>query len=368
MAVSRKASARPRRKRSWFPPDRLPRQVRFVAQESTGSFVRRLAVENGWSAQEMWAQLGDGERLFEPEHSEGYLNAAALGRLAALTGRSEAELQWALPNLRPHRLLDAAGGPAWTWPWYATHGFLVRSCELCARTRGVSEEVFLALPQPWTVCLRHRRWMDHRREPGAAVIRLAALPEVLAAHRQRLRLERALGAMGKALFADAYAIVSCWWNVPSLAPAMWEERRRRLPGQGRDSLRIAPLVFYPQAVALAQDLARYERRRQRRSLSEDALAEWLRQMHGRVRDWQMPDLAVEPICGWAELHAPGAVPGHASSPGRGRWRRLPDAVPHTGQPGDELLTERTCLPWKLGELLTDRLRPAPGGWTVAGRA
>ncbi|MET8014849.1 hypothetical protein [Streptomyces sp. NPDC005336] len=51
---------------------------------------------------------------------------------------------------------------------------------------------------------------------GVSGYLVGRVPEVVDAHRLRLLLERRLGAGGRAMFADAYAITSCWWNIPAL--------------------------------------------------------------------------------------------------------------------------------------------------------
>ncbi|GAA2997359.1 hypothetical protein GCM10020229_07260 [Kitasatospora albolonga] len=112
------------------PARRLALSVRFIGGESNGSFARRLADANGIPDEEFWLMLGTCARKngvpSDPRYSDGYLNAPALERLAVMAGRSIAELQHALPNLRPRRLLAAGDGPAWDWPWDASGSYLVR--------------------------------------------------------------------------------------------------------------------------------------------------------------------------------------------------------------------------------------------------
>ncbi|QID39803.1 hypothetical protein G3260_006752 [Streptomyces albus] len=211
----------PRKKRthtrtSWAPAQPLPRQIRFIAGESTGSFARRLAAENGLQPEEFWPMVGNGGQIFDPRYSEVYLNAAALSRLARLAGHDAATLQWLLPNLRPHHLMDTGPSPEWRWPWDAASGYLVRACELCARAKGTDENAYLISPTTWQVCTRHQRWLDNRREEHTGSIPLHHLPDIIQAHHRRLTLERRLGESGRALFADAYAIAAYWWNLPVL--------------------------------------------------------------------------------------------------------------------------------------------------------
>lgn len=309
----------------------------------------------------------------DPHCSDGYLNAAALERLAFMAGRPVGVLQRVLPNLRPHRLLAAQDGPVWDWPWDTPGCFLVRMCELCARVKGVGADAYLAAGAPWQVCPRHGRWLDNRG--SAAAINLARLPEVVQAHRQRLTMERRLGAGGRALFADAYAITSCWWNIPAFNSPLWQSRRLLLGEPGRDELRVAPLLFYPEAALLARALAVRERRRQRRTLTEAADTAWLAGVAELLTAHALPRRPVlELVTTWAGQH-PQHAPAPSSTtrtreerPAQGCHRRLPTAAPHTEQSLEATLGERSCLPWRLGDLITTELQPAPRGWYLGGRA
>ncbi|GGZ92453.1 hypothetical protein ACFOOM_23035 [Streptomyces echinoruber] len=351
----------------------------FIGGESTGSYTRRLAHLNGGIPyEEFWLMFGtplrQGGVVGDPLCGGGYLNRSALERLAVMSDRPVPQLQFALPNLREHRLLKADGPPVWDWPWDTAGCFLVRVCELCAQTKGTSLEAYLASDATWQVCARHGRWLDNRREPGATAIPLTALPEVVTAHQLRLQLERRLGAGGRAIFADAYAITSCWWNIPTLNAPVWQARRRALGRAGRDELRVAPLVFYPEAVRLAQALAARERRRLRHTLTPKEDDGWLERVALLLEEWGMPVAeALDLVEVWALRHPllPRPRRAHcaaAQRPAHGRWRRLPLAAPHTDQTVEATLGERSCLPWKLGELISTELTPAPGGWRLSGRA
>lgn len=371
-------TARSRRTKTWRPAKRLGlSKLAFIGGESTGSYTRRLADLNTIPYDEFWHMFGAPLRkdrgVGDPLCSDGYLNRTALERLAVMSNRPVAQLQFALPNLRSHRLLEGDGPPVWDWPWDARGCFLVRVCALCAQSRGTSPEAYLASDATWNVCLRHERWLDNRREAGADAIDLTPLPEVVQAHRLRLQLERRLGAGGRAMFADAYAITSCWWNIPALNPPVWQARRRVLGRAGRDELRVAPLMFYPETVRLAQALAARERRRLRRTLTPDEDRAWMEQVTHLVGSWGMPVAEASSLVGIWTLHHPllpwprRTRPAAAPPPAHGRWRRLPSAAPHTDQTLEARLGERSCLPWKLGEMITTELLPAPGGWSLRGR-
>ncbi|MER7179510.1 hypothetical protein ABT404_08495, partial [Streptomyces hyaluromycini] len=311
MAAARESgsgAARSRRTKTWRPARRLGlSKLAFIGGESTGSYTQRLADLNTIPYDEFWHMLGvplrKGGVVGDPLCSDGYLNRAALERLAVMSNRPVAQLQFALPNLRSHRLVEGDGPPVWDWPWDGRGCFLVRVCALCAQTKGTSPQAYLASDATWNVCARHGRWLDNRREAEARAIDLTALPEVVQAHRLRLQLERRLGAGGRAMFADAYALASCWWNIPALNPPVWQARRRVLGRAGRDELRVAPLLFYPEAVQLAQALAARERRRLRRTLTEEEDDSWLEQAALLVNEWRMPVAEVLDLVRiWAVQH------------------------------------------------------------------
>jgi hypothetical protein len=254
-------------------------------------------------------------------------------------------------------------------------------CEVCARIKGTGWDSYLAADATWRVCAAHGRWLDNRRDPRTAAIALSAVPEVADAHRLRVQLERRLGAGGRAMFADAYAIVSCWWNIPVLNAPVWQARRRALGSAGRDELRVAPLVFYPQAVHLAYCLAARERQCQRGALTGDADRVWLEKVAVLLLEWGIPVEGLAVVEEWKARHPQASlVPGGRAGleetegdvvrPARGRYRRLPLPAPHTGLVlgGESTFADRSCLSWRLGDLITRQLQPAARGWSLGGRA
>ncbi|WP_031034754.1 TniQ family protein, partial [Streptomyces sp. NRRL WC-3725] len=106
------------------------RRLRFIAEESTNSFVHRLAETNGLDPRELLSMLGASDAVVpEPEFSEVHLNVAARGRLAALAGCRTDVLEHVLPTLRAHPVPDPDGAPA-RWdvpnPWEPAGDCLVR--------------------------------------------------------------------------------------------------------------------------------------------------------------------------------------------------------------------------------------------------
>ena len=359
-----KKHSRPRR-----PPIPLARRVRLIAEESTGSFVRRMAALNGMQVNELMGKVGDGPQAMPVESTEVYLDALALERLAQLSGYSVPVLRRALPHLQDHHLLEGGDGPVWEWPRWRTKDpvFLVRACDLCAAAKRRPSDVYLVSVTRWRVCGRHRRWLDNLRESGVTWLPLASVPDVVEAHRQRMLLERRLGGGGRALFADALHIAAFWWNIPSLCPPVWRERGRLLGAHVGSDLRIAPLVAYPEVVRLTGMLAARERRRMRGTWDIETEKAWLNAVGLMLEEWQMPSaLALAAVDIWTHHHSTPPLPEGEQQPARGQWRRLPPPQPHATLPADAHLERLTCLPWRFGD------EPQPPDhtqvWSVAGQA
>jgi len=345
----------------------LPRRLRFIAEESTNSFVHRLAETNGLDPRELLSMLGAGDALVpEPEFSEVHLNVAAHGRLAALAGCRTDVLEHVLPTLRAHPLPDPDGAPP-RWdvpnPWEPVGDCLVRVCDLCALAKRARRDAYAVSAAGWRVCARHRRWTDNLREDGVTCIPLTPVPEVLAAHLERVRLERRLGAGGRIAFADAFHIAVFWWNHTAQVPLAWAVRHQQLGLKKGSDRRVAALVAYPEVVQLAGVLAARERRRLRGSLSRAQDADWLRGVQGLFSSWGLRgSFPMEPVLQWAALHS-GRAGLSGPGPARGRYRRLGASGPHPQVLGAAALEAVTCLPWRLGET-----EEAPAHlWSVSSR-
>ncbi|MET8014850.1 hypothetical protein [Streptomyces sp. NPDC005336] len=133
-------------------------------------------------------------------------------------------------------------------------------------------------------------------------------------------------------------------------------------------------MFSPEAVRLAQALADRERRRLRRTLTQEEDRAWLERVALLLDEWGIPVIEGLDLVGvWASRHPllprpRRAAEAAAERPACGRYRRLPVHAPHTSQMMEATLGDRSCLPWKLGEMITTGLTPAPGGWALGTRA
>lgn len=330
----------------WGPSHRLPLRVRHVADESTGSFVNRLAHRNGLELDAFLDRVGHGRQAVDPRFTEMYVNRAGLQHLAVLTGRQPQELQHALSGLADRHLLPEGDGAArWKWLWEPPEGeaYVVRGCDLCAAQRLVDEPVWLLWPDRWRVCLRHGRWTDSSRSDDPARVRLDGLPSVARAHRERLRLQRRFSEAGAGLFADAFHIAGHWWTrMPSVA--RWVLRAARADLAPRD-LRAAPLVIYPEAVDLAQAMVRHERARPSGSTARSVLlyeVELMAAARGLDERFVMP-----PVLEWLTRHHRPCIPIRPPTlPGRG-FALPPGHTRLAASSGS--LDQRSCLPWQLGE-------------------
>lgn len=302
----------------------LPLQVRFVAGESTGSYVIRLAARNGLAVSQLLDSIGEGRSVPEvdPRYTELYVNRAGRDRLAALVARPAEELTRALPSMGDEHLLpqDAGGGAVWKWPWAPRGGYLVRGCALCAAARETDEPVWLIRPDAWHICVQHARFSDNSRDDTAPFIDLSPGPHVVQAERQRVDLVRRLGAAGRALMADAFGVLA--------------HEIVKLPRLGTD--RTTLLRLLPSAVKVAGAMASVERRRLQGRLTRDDYDRWLEQAQAEF-DWALGTV----LEAWSKKHPLLTAP----VPEQPRGTHLPLGAPHKQVGGMQSVDEITCVPW-----------------------
>lgn len=327
----------------WSDLRELPLHVRFLPSESTGSYVTRLAERNGLSVDYLLEILGEGKsRVVEPHLTELYLNRPAAERLARLAGRPLPVMQRALASLGEEYLLAGSGpGPVWKWPWAVTDGYLVRACALCAARRGVTEPAWLMVPDTWHVCGEHSRWTDNSRDAAWPWIDLRPWPQVLDAHRRLARLGRRMGPAGRALAADAFAMVANHqvWSVHGRAPRWFAAAADRLGER-----RAAPLLAYPKAVQVARVLARSEGPRLEGTLRWEEYRRWHTQAVAELGRAFNPVLTH-----WVGRHVPTT-----SGATREAGGRPPLAAPHTAIGALASIAQLSCLPGDLGAGTFDR--------------
>ncbi|MEU3480888.1 TniQ family protein [Streptomyces sp. NPDC033754] len=301
----------------------MPLQVRFVAGESTGSYVTRLASRNGLAVGRFLDSLGEGRSASEvdPRYTELYMNRAARNNLAVLVARPVEELVRALPSTADEHLLPEGNrGAVWRWPWAPHGGFLVRGCALCAAARETDAPVWLICPDMWHICLRHGRFSDNSRDDTVPFIDLSPGPHVVEAERRRQDLVRRLGSAGRALVADAFGVLA--------------HEATHLPRLGTE--RTTPLRLLPAAVNLAYAMALFERRRVEGRMTPEDYAQWVEQAPSQF------DLFVGRVLGvWATRHPLPPTPVPKTRPGT----HLPLAAPHERVGALQSVDELTCVPW-----------------------
>lgn len=341
---------------AWRPAGALPIRVRALGGESNGSYLDRLARANGLALDRLLRGLGEGAFASEPDAAEIYFNQASAQLLSVVCGRPVEHLRRALPSLAPQRMLAQGPDPVWRWPWRRACT-LVPACQLCAARHGAQGPVWLASSDGWQVCARHGQWLDDGRRAGRGFVDLGPLPQVLAAHRERIVLQRRLGPLGRALFADAFHIAAYWWTRRESTPRVWGVRARAVRIAPTD-VRGAALSFYPEAVALTRALAQAELAHRRGTLTAERYQSWQERTQALAVGWGVrrgPALA-DPLRRWALRHR--LTPVTACDARGGRAPRADRCAGHqhpaTGAPAEAScgLTQETCLPWRLGSAVS----------------
>ncbi|MEU2235138.1 TniQ family protein [Streptomyces vietnamensis] len=330
------------------PRQSLPLLVRPLPGESTGSFVNRLAHANGLELADFLQRVGQGTgsssadatRVAKyPQCTEMYVNGPGLEYLAVLAGEPAAVLQRALPGLAPRHRLPGDGDAVWKWPWQPSEGHLVRCCTRCAEVRGVGEPAWWLVSDSWRVCARHGRWCDDSRTEPLDGLSLKELPEVVAAHLERVRLQKRFGRAGQELFADAFQVAADWWRTMPMV-LRWVHRAWACGLEDR-SARVMPLVIYPEAARLAQLMVEFEQSEVR---DTDARARWLGKAEALMESWELDVPAGRgPLLDWLHRHRLPAdmVEVPASGTRRGRLPLTPGHNRIASQTGP--LEQRSCL-------------------------
>lgn len=165
-------------------PQSLPIRVTPLAGETIASYLRRLAAGNHVAVNPILAHLPSWFTARTLRHDDiagaARVGSADIDHLAGLAGLSATTLARALPAFgaghHPH-----AGRP----PLRAAH-----ACRRCAARRGHADPVPVHLPAHQRLCTRHRIWLG-----GTFQINVAAVPEVVHAHRRSARLAHRHGTL-----------------------------------------------------------------------------------------------------------------------------------------------------------------------------
>ncbi|MBT2529936.1 TniQ family protein [Streptomyces sp. ISL-99] len=336
----------------------LPQRIGFLAGETNGSYVQRLARANGLGTTDLLTLLGSGPAgPVQPSETELYLSAAALERLSVLSGRPTAQLQKALRCLRDGSLL-AGLTPQSAWRWERPAPGLPRllqGCHRCAAVKGSRHPVFVWCDMPWQVCRQHGCWLDAQPEQQTIRASLCGrIPQVIRAEQQRIRFEQRLGTTGRLLFSDALSACAYWWNNPRLSLPVWIERQRPFPALDYSDPFPALVVIYPEVVRLAQMFAQWHQGQMEGGLNPGA---WERQMRQLFRSWGSPfevDEVRLPVELWLHRHRSHTVSRTRAprwNPRTGLARALSECVPRGSRRpvgNVQAWVQRSCLPFRYG--------------------
>ena len=219
-------------------PPRLPIPLPPARHELVTSYVARLAALHGLDFDQLWMQIS------LPAHPAGRVLPDAL---AALTGRTRAQLAGALLELRE---------PAPDWGLFRHEP--QPGCPRCD-ARHPGGPVTRLLPHHRYVCPSHRHWIGPP-DIAAPPTPLTELPEIVQAQHRHLRLLRRHGwpATYDAILTGFLLCAHLWSGRPA-GPLIdaWPRRTTALIG-GRSGGFTASRVFaavYPEAVSLAAVLA-----------------------------------------------------------------------------------------------------------------
>jgi hypothetical protein len=173
---------------SRHPAQLLPVQVRPVGGETVVSYVFRLADANGFARPTMLLRA-IGEPIANTvhagmlDHHDITLNAPALARLAASTGRATASLRKTLPSLgtaRADRRLSSTTEPLIN----AFSSAAIRGhCQLCIARIPGHPNIRVHHRSAPAICRRHHRWVDTTRQHPNQVD-LCHHIEIITAHRR----------------------------------------------------------------------------------------------------------------------------------------------------------------------------------------
>ncbi|SDE23814.1 TniQ protein [Streptomyces prasinopilosus] len=261
-------------------PAPAPTLVRIppVAQELTGSWIRRTAAAYGLPVQDLLRGILCGPHRVQVTGTPGtgrelFLNAPARRALARFTDLPLSRLTGLLPGLAAThgQLVDDEVPRAM---WSVSCEAWVGACLRCTGRAWRPEQPVLVYPgAAGQVCRRHRRWLlAHAGKPAG--IPLQTLPEILAAHRHHVTLVRT-HPRGEDVVALAAAVVWSWQVQGWRSETVWQDRVRRLAAvTGSMLTAVVPhaLVSYPETIAVARLLGapRWQQRLRETASAEGA--------------------------------------------------------------------------------------------------
>jgi hypothetical protein len=230
----------------------LPRTCRPARDETTGSYLLRLAAANRITGADLVDYLTAGA-------SQSIANVS-LAAVSTASGQPPVVLAYALPELRTqHTGLPRMALRGRTLP--GKPNAVRPACRRCTATRTTAERIDIWRRHEHNICLRHRLWIgpgtDHPRDQ----VDLAAQPDVVRAQVRHWRLIR---RHGHGIVHTAYRTAGqIWeilthrgWGLPhALARDIYLPREfghQNWPADARDPVHRA--AVYPEAVTLTEML------------------------------------------------------------------------------------------------------------------
>ena len=245
--------------RPWEQPVRaLPRSVRPFADETTGSYIARLAVANRISENMLVRSIAccsPYKLIKEPFSHDVLLNRAAAARLSTLAAIPLGHLHHALPALRR----PAFDHPDNTHiPYAKTYlsNSIGPACPECVHRRGIRDrfQVFIELPVHPQICPQHPAWLSYTQ--ARRPVDVSDLPELAVACRSYPRLRRRHGATWPELAIASQTLLG--WLHSRTRKALthrWEQREAiaRAIEQTVPGTRLGHgLIVFPEAITLAR--------------------------------------------------------------------------------------------------------------------
>ena len=196
----------------------LPRSCRPAQDETTGSYLLRLAATNRLTGNDLIDYLTHG--------TSRSIDAVSLTALAVASSQPQLALAYALPQLRgQHPLSHTMAVTGRTLP--AAPNTVRPACRRCAAAHPASERIDLWCRHEHNTCLRHRLWTGPGAENPRDQVDLAAHPDIVHTQLRHLRLIR---RRGRRTVHAAYQIaLTIWRALTEQGPGLPYSTARHIP-------------------------------------------------------------------------------------------------------------------------------------------
>src|SRR6266536_3216302 len=230
----------------------LPRTCRPVQDETTGSYLLRLAAANRITGADLVDYLTAG--------ASQSIDKVSLQALVTASGQPPLALAYALPQLRPqHPDHSAMALHARTLP--AKPNTVRPACRRCAAVHTAAERIDVWYRHEHNICLRHPLWTGPGVDNPRDQVNLAAHPDIVNAQARHLRLIR---RHGRGVVHTAYrtarliweTLTNRGWGLPHAIvrdiPLPAGFGHQNWPADARDPVHAA--ATYPEVITLTQML------------------------------------------------------------------------------------------------------------------